>query len=127
MAKVSALDAFLNADLDVRKKVEIKRLGTELEVRGLGTSEMNAIREQCMFGKKGDELDEDKFNALLVAKSCVSLDFNNEKLREHYGATDAADCVQKALLAGELVTLVQATMEASGFGDLAEQIEAAKN
>lgn len=124
MAKVSALDAFLNSDLNVRKKVEIKRLGTELEVRGLGTSEMNAIREQCMFG---DELDEDKFNALLVAKSCVSLDFNDEKLREHYGATDAADCVQKALLAGELVSLVQATMEASGFGNLAEQIEAAKN
>ncbi|KYC67171.1 phage tail assembly chaperone [Heyndrickxia coagulans] len=127
MAKVNALEAFLNADLDVRKKVEIKRLGVELEVRGLGTKEMNAIREQCMFGKKGDELDEDKFNALLVAKSCVSIDFNDEQLREHYGATDAADCVQKALLAGELVSLVQAIMEASGYGDLAELIEAAKN
>lgn len=124
MTKVSALDAFLNADLDVRKKVEIKRLGVELEVKGLGNKEVAAVRQQATFG---DDLDEDKFSALLVAKACTSVNFGDPKMLEHYAASDAADCVQKALLAGELATMSQAVMEASGFGDLTEQIKVAKN
>lgn len=124
MSKKDALTAFLNADLEATKTVELKRLGVEIEVKGLSTEKVNKLREQATFG---DNIDDQKFSALLIARACVNLDFSDTKMLEHYDATDAADCVQKALLAGELVKLSQAVLEASGFDDLAEQVKAAKN
>ncbi len=124
MSKKDALTAFLNADLEATKMVELKRLGVEIEVKGLSTEKVNKLREQSTFG---DNIDDQKFSSLLVARACVNLDFGDPKMLDYYGATDAADCVQKALLAGELVKLSQAVLEASGFDDIAEQVKAAKN
>ena len=73
------------------------------------------------------KVNESEVSRLLIAKGVVSPDFNDAKLKEHYGATDAGECVQKALLAGEIATLQQAIFELAGFGDLDEEIEEAKN
>ena len=66
-------------------------------------------------------------NALLIAAASANLNFGDAKLLEKYEASDAADCVQKALLAGELAKLTQAIMEVSGFDNFDDQIDKAKN
>lgn len=124
MTKVNPLDAFLKADMNVTKKVELKRLGIEIEVKGLDTKQVNRLRAQATFN---GEINEDIFGSLLVAKACVNMDFGDKKMLEHYEASDAADCVEKALLAGELAKLSQAVSEASGFDNLEGQVKAAKN
>lgn len=124
MANKDVLAAFLAADKNVKEKVELKRLGVEVEVKGLDQKEMAQLNERATFG---DKVDEQKLNALIIVKGCTNIDFGNDKMLEHYGALDTVDCVGKALLAGEVVKLVQAILKASGFDDFAEQIKAAKN
>lgn len=124
MSKKDTLEAFLSADLNATKKVKLDRLGIEAEVKGLSAVDVNRLREQATFG---DRIDEHLLDALLITKSCVNIDFGDQKMLSHFDATDSADCVQKALLAGEVVKLSQAVMSASGFDDLADQVDAAKN
>ncbi|MGC4375806.1 hypothetical protein WD019_02525 [Fictibacillus sp. Mic-4] len=117
------LAALLSADLDVREQVPIKRLGINLEVKSLDTPTLKRLTERATFGGEVDEL---KLNALLIDAACV-LDFGNEKLLEKYGASDPADCVQKALLPGEINKLVTSIMQVSGFDDFNTQVKQAKN
>jgi hypothetical protein len=125
MAKAQdALSALLSADLNVTKSVFLKRLGVDLEVKAIDGKTLKQLQDQATHGTNLDEL---KFNALVIAKSCLSLNFGDAKLLEKYNASDAGDCVQKALLAGEMAKLVQATLEVSGFDDIAEQVRQAKN
>jgi hypothetical protein len=121
---MDALQAFLGAELDIKEKVAIKRLGVELEVKALTSKTLQKLTEQATFGKSVDEM---KLNGLFVSTAVTNLNFADPKLLEKYEASDAIDCVNKALLPGELVNVVKAIMSASGFDDINEQIQAAKN
>jgi hypothetical protein len=121
---VNALDALLAADLTIEKDVFIKRLGTHLTVKAIDGKTFTKIQEQAKFG---DTLDENLFGALLIEKACVNVNFNDPRLLEKYGASDGADVVQKALLAGEIALLTKEITEISGFGFDKEAIEEIKN
>ena len=124
MAKKDALSAFLSADINVKQGVPIKRLGVDLTVKAIDGKTIARLTDQATHGKT---LDEQKFGALIIATACVDLNFGDAKMLEKYGASDAGDCVQKALLAGEIAKLTQAIMEISGFDDINAQIDNAKN
>jgi len=127
MAK--GLEALLGATIDVQKPVYMARLKTEFTVKALSNEEMRSInmRATTVNGKGEKKTDDQLLNALFIAKGCVDPDFNDKALKTHYGASDEADCVAKALLPGEIAKLVTAILELSGFGDDEEMIEDAKN
>lgn len=132
MAEMNALDALLSASIEVEEEVLIKRLGVHFRVKGLTGDKINSLREQCTYfeGKGANRkriINEDELGQLLIATACIEPDFSNPKLLEKYGARDAADCVQKALLAGEVVTLSHAVLDVSEFRVTEEDVEEAKN
>lgn len=127
MAK--GLDALLGATLDLTKEVYIKRVGAHFTVKALSNEDFREIGQRSTVpdGKGGKKTDNEVFNQLVVAKGCVDPNFNDKALKEHYGATDEADCVIKALSPGEFAKLLQAVLDLSGFGNEEELIEEAKN
>jgi hypothetical protein len=122
--EINALDALLAADLTIEKDVFIKRLGTHLRVKALDGKTLAKIRERATFG---GTIDENLLGALLIEKACVNVNFNDPRLLEKYGASDGADAVQKALLAGEIALLMEVIYDISGFGYDEEAIEEIKN
>lgn len=132
MAKeIDALDALLSAEINVEAEVYIKRLGVHFKVKAVDGNMLTKIQEQATFyvgkgSKRQKQIDEQKVGHLLIAKACINPDFSNKKLIEKYEATDAADCVQKALLAGEVARISEKITDISGFGD-DEEIEEVKN
>ncbi|MEH6941684.1 phage tail assembly chaperone [Bacillus sp. JJ722] len=129
---INALDALLGASTDVEEEVFIKRLGTHFRVKGLSGEDIDDLKEQCTYyvgkgNQRKKQTNEEELGRLLIATSCVNPDFSDAKLLKHYGAVDAADCVQKALLAGEVAKLSHAILTASGFDDDEDEIEAVKN
>lgn len=123
------LDALLGATLDVQGTVYIPRLKTHFTVKALSNDELRRVNERATVpGSKGaKQTDDQLLNALFIAKACVEPDFNDKALKAHYGATDEADCVVKALLPGETAKLLKEIMELSGFGNEDEVLEDAKN
>jgi hypothetical protein len=132
MAKDDALQALLAADINVEEDVFIKRLNVHFRVKAITGNTLDKLREQATHyvGKGANrkkQLDENEFSRLIIAEGCVSPDFSNPKLLEKYGATDAGDCVQKALLAGEIAKLSEKILEISGFADDDDDFEDVKN
>jgi len=119
---MDALQALLGADLKIEKEVPIKRLGVNFTIKAIDGDMIAKIQEECTYhtgkGKNREKVvDEQKLGALLIAKGCVSPNFGDQRLLDKYKATDAADCVKKALLAGEIAKLSGAILELSGFDD----------
>lgn len=125
----SGLDALLGATLDLRDTVYIPRLKTSFTIKALTDAELRSASEQATIpGAKGAKSTDDRlFNALIIVKGCVDPEFSNKALQTHYGATDPADCVQKALLPGESAKVLAAILALSGFSNEEETIEDAKN
>jgi len=112
--KTNALQALLGSNINVTRDVPIKRLGVNFTVKALTDDGLSQARLECTFG---NHVDESKLAATVIARSCVEPNFNDRSLIDHYGAEDGADCVKKALLAGESVKLYTAILEISGFGE----------
>ncbi|CAM2950988.1 hypothetical protein PASE110613_09095 [Paenibacillus sediminis] len=123
------LEALLGATLELESQVYISRLKTSFTVRALTNEELRRVGERATLpNAKGEKkTDEQMFNALLIAKGCVDPNFSDKALIQHYGASDEADCVTKALLPGEIAKVLQAVLDLSGFGNEDELIEEAKN
>ncbi|MCY9546778.1 phage tail assembly chaperone [Lysinibacillus xylanilyticus] len=130
---MDALQALLGAKpaTEITDQVKIKRLGTDFTIKALTGEDIDKIREQATYptknGKKTElKVNEEEVSRLLIIKATVEPNFANANLLKHFGATDAGECVQKALLAGEIMTLQTAIMTLSGFDD-EEEIEEVKN
>ena len=130
---MDALQALLGAKLatEITDQVKIKRLGTEFTIKALTGEDIDKIRDQATGpvknGKKMEmKVNEEEVARLLIVKATVEPDFSNADLLSHFGATDAGECVQKALLAGEIMTLQTAILTLSGFND-EDEIEEVKN
>lgn len=107
-----------------RKKVNMKRFGVDFELIAIGGKEINQVREEATFStKKGKELDEELFNALIIQKGCVSPDWRAKELTNKFG--DPASAIQGILLAGEMARLSSEILDLSGFND--EDEEQVKN
>jgi len=133
MAKAKdPLAALLGADVKVEKAVPLKRLGVDLIVKALDGKTIGRLSEQATHysgkgAKRQAHIDEQKYGGNIIASASVNLNFGDPALLEKYGASDAGDCVQKALLAGEIAKITEAILDISGFGDPEEQIEEIKN
>ncbi|KAF6658862.1 phage tail assembly chaperone [Paenibacillus polymyxa] len=120
------LEALLGATTDLQEEVYIPRLKTHFTIKALDEDAIERARAQATTGKDGS-VDDALLNRLLIVKSAVDPDFNDKALKDHYEASDAADCVKKALLPGEQARLIQAVLALSGFVGDAELIQNAKN
>lgn len=133
MSKSSdALKALLGATKDIKSEVFIARLGAHFTIRALDSAELESVRDQATFytgsgARREKKIDQQIFNCAVIAKACVDPAFNNAELMAKYEASDAADCVYKALLPGEITRLLDEILTLSGFGDEDEAIEDAKN
>ncbi|MFJ7665327.1 hypothetical protein ACIQXW_23495 [Lysinibacillus sp. NPDC097162] len=130
---MDALQALLGAKpaAEITEKVRIKRLGTEFTIKALTGEDIDKIRDQATYpvknGKKTElKVNEEEVARLLIVKAVVEPNFSNADLLKHFGATDEGECVQKALLAGEISTLQNEILLLSGFND-EEEIEEVKN
>jgi hypothetical protein len=129
---MDALQALLSAELTIETTVNLKRLGADFVFKAIDGKTLSRLQEQSTHyvgkgAKREAQLDEQKFGALLIATACTSLNFGDSQLLKKYEASDAGDVVQKALLAGEIAKISQAVMEISGFNDMDDQVEEAKN
>lgn len=123
-----ALQALLGADLKVEEEVFIKRLGVNFTVKAIDGTTLSKLQEQATHyvgkGKnRRKQLDEDALNSLIIAEACVDPTFTDKELQNKYGASDAGDCVNKALLAGEIIKLNSKILDLSGFEDDEEDIK----
>lgn len=126
--KVDALDALLGADINVEEDVFIKRLNTNFTVKAIDGDTLNKLQEQAThYVGKGNnrkaQLDQNELGRSLIAESCVNPDFGNDKLLKKYGAAEKGECVQKALLAGEISKLSDKILEISGFTDDEDEVK----
>lgn len=129
---MDALQALLSTNLDIERDVYIKRLGVNFRVKAIDTATLDKAREQATYfagkgSKRESTVDAQKLNAILAVKFCVNPDFSNKALLEKYGASNPVECVTKALLPGELVRIISAGMELSGFSEDEEAEEEIKN
>ena len=129
----NALQALLGAKpaAELTEKVAMKRLGTEFTIKALTGDDLEKIREQATRPQKEgkrmvSKVNEEEAALLLVVKATVDPNFGDAALLKQFGAVDASDCVQKALLAGEIATLQAAIGELSGFGN-EDDVEEVKN
>lgn len=130
-AEMNPLTALLGAELNVETAVPIKRLGVDLIVKAVDGNTIGRINEQATHyvgkgAKRTMQVDDQKFGGAIIATACTNLNFGDPALLEKYGASDSGDCVQKALLAGEIAKITKAIMDISGFNDFDELVEEAK-
>jgi Phage XkdN-like tail assembly chaperone protein, TAC len=126
------LQALLGAENSVEEEVYIKRFNGHFRIKAIDGVTLNKLREQATHyvGKGANRkkhFDEEEFNGLLIATACLDPDFNNDELKKKYEVATASDCVQKALLAGEIMKLQEAILKLSGFDEDEEAVEEVKN
>jgi len=130
------LDALLNADANETKEIKLNRLGTTVTVKEITLQQFNEAKEASVStvgkGKKAKQhINEAKMGAVIVRYGVVDSPFENESLMVKVGAMDPLECVEKTLKVGEIMTLMGAILELSGFGEdgevSADLIEDAKN
>lgn len=126
--QIDALQAFLTTDLNIEKDVPIRRLNTTLRVRAIDSMTLERAREQATFGSRKERVvDGLKLYAVLVTKMVTNVDFGHVDMLRKYGASDAVDCVRKALLPGEIERIVNVGWELSGYTDEETAVDELKN
>jgi hypothetical protein len=132
ITQVDALQALLSANLEIETDVFVKRLGASFRIKAVDTSTLEKAREQAIQtsgsgSKRASTVNAERLNAILVAKFCVTPNFGDAALLAKYGVTNAVECVGKALLPGEIVRIVAAGMDLSGYGEDGDEINEIKN
>ncbi|MGM0846889.1 MAG: phage tail assembly chaperone [Bacillota bacterium] len=127
------LKALLDTEDEVQKEVYMSRFQANFVIRAIDGKLLNSIQEQCTYMKKGKngksdkELDEQKFQSMIIEKACVVPNFGSQALLDKYKVFEPYEVIERRLLAGELAKLSSEIMDISGFGDEEEAIEEVKN
>ncbi|WPS88843.1 hypothetical protein SMD22_07790 [Brevibacillus halotolerans] len=116
------LKALLDADKKPEKEVPLKRLGV-FQIRALDAQEMEEIEERATFGKV---IDQTKKGLLMVQKATIVPDWSHPELFAKYETQDPVKVVEKTLLPGERVKLINEVVELSGY-DLETKVDQVKN
>lgn len=131
----NALQALLGATPtnEITTEVFIKRLNTPFTIKALNGDDIDKIRAQATYSvrenkKVVQKVNDNEVSRLLVAKATVEPNFADAALLKHFNAVDAGECVQKALLAGEIALLQEEILTLAGFSDDdTEEIDEIKN
>lgn len=131
----NALQALLGATPtnEITTEVFIKRLNTPFTIKALNGDDIDKVRAQATYSvrenkKVVQKVNDNEVSRLLVAKATVEPNFADAALLKHFNAVDAGECVQKALLAGEIALLQEEILTLAGFSDDdTEEIDEIKN
>jgi len=109
-----------------KKKVFLKRLGVEITLRALKSTEIFYARERSTIRLKNgqEKFDNEKFYCLVVAQAIESPNLKDKKLLEAYNAITPEEVVKELFLSGELIQLADIVLDISGYN---EEIEDIKN
>ncbi len=135
---MSNLQAFLNNNVveDIMEDVLVsKRFKDEkgellkFKIRAITDSEMSDIQKICMrTGKKGKvDFDVSKFNRLIAIKGSIEPKFEDAESIKSVGCITPEDYIKKVMLPGEIATLAEQIQTLSGYTDLEDLKELAKN
>lgn len=135
---MSQLQAFLNANgtssidekviISDRFKGENGKL-MEFTIRALSDDQMEEINKACQkFGKKGKvDFDTSKFNRMVSIAGSKDPNFRDAESIKTVGVVTPEDYIKKVLLPGEITHLADAILKLSGYQDMEELREEAKN
>ncbi len=120
MTEEQILQKLLDADTVPERTVNLPRLGIPVTLRGLTSKEVFVLRERCTHRKEKrgqviERLDEEEFNAALIAAATVKPNFADQKLLAKYKASGPEEVIKRVLLAGEMAALGDVVLELSGF------------
>lgn len=122
--QLNALDAFLASNTELTESINIPRLKTKITIKNISTEQFNTATANTT--NADGNLDKGGLFVELIAEAETSGLFTNVELLEKMGVMSPAECVSKALLAGEIYALGELILKLSGFdGDT--QITTAKN
>ena len=126
------LKALLSTEQEVEKKYFMKRFGVDFTIRAIDGKLIDRIQDRATYyegkgSKRTKKFDEQLFGALVIQHGCITPNWNDQTLKDHYGTHDPVEVIKKRLLAGEIAKLSAEIMDLSGFGDEEDAIEAAKN
>lgn len=135
---MSVLQAFLNdnpIDRGITKEIVVSERFKDEEgllkftIRSLTENEMESINKACMkYGKKGKvEFETNKYNCMVAIKGTVDPNFNDSDSIQALGCTIPSDYIKKVLLPGEITRVADEIQNLSGFKDLEELKDEAKN
>ncbi|GMQ57074.1 hypothetical protein AN1V17_14690 [Vallitalea sediminicola] len=135
---MSSLQAFLNENIIdnitgavlVSNRFKDKKGSLlKFKIRAITDSEMSDIQKICMrTGKKGKvDFDVSKFNRLIAIKGTVDPKFEEADSIKSVGCVTPEDYIKKVMLPGEIATLSDQIQTLSGYTDLEELKEQAKN
>ena len=135
---MSQLQAFLNANVNnnITEQVIIsdrfKKDNGELmkfTIRALNDDEMEEINKTCQkFGKKGKvEFETKKFTRMVAIAGTKDPNFRDAESLKTVGSIVPDDYIKKVLLPGEIEHLAEAIHKLSGYKDIDELREEAKN
>lgn len=132
ITQTDALQALLSANLEIETDVFVKRLNTSFRIKAVDSVTLTKIREQATQtsgsgSKRTSTVNEARVKSIAVTKFCVNPNFGDAGLMAKHSVTNAVDCVEKALLPGEIERIVNAGMVLSGYGEDDEDIEEIKN
>ena len=135
---MSQLQAFLNANANTEVTEQIiisDRFKNEnggllkFAVRSLSDDEMEEINKSCQkFGKKGKvDFDTSRFNRMIAIAGTKDPNFRDAESLKAVGVISPEEYVKKVLLPGEITHLADAILKISGYQDMDELREEAKN
>lgn len=138
MAENYNIDDFINVESPKKEEeVKLSRFKTPFKIKSLTAEDVTDLRKQStrqVLNKKTHtyqpEMDQNRFQDLVMASSIVVPNLNDEKLQTAYGTIgDAPRTLERMLTAGEYTTLSQKVMDISGLNsDSTEDlVEEAKN
>lgn len=106
----------------------------EWELKAITTKEQEAIRDECTKevpagrGQVRHKVDTGLYTKKLIAASVVFPDLMNAELQDSYGVSKPEDLlVEMVDNAGEYSKLAEVVTDHSGFTDINEEVEEAKN
>lgn len=127
------LKALLDTEDEVTAEIFMQRFNANFKVRAIDGTLLNSIQDQCTYARKGKngkierELDEQKFQSMLIEKACIVPNFGAKELMEKYKAFEPWEVIGKRLLAGELAKISATVMDISGFGEEEAVMDEVKN
>lgn len=137
---MSTLQAFLNANPvdDLTAEVVVSdRFKDEkgnllkFKIRAMSSDEFEDCRKKSMstiVGKRRKvEMDLRKFNNSIVINNTIEPNFKDAESIKQLGCTTPEEYLNKVLLPGEIVELSSQIQQLSGFKDMDELVEEAKN
>lgn len=135
---MSTLQAFLNNNIveDIKESVLVSKRFQDgqgellrFQIRAITDHEMSEIQKICMrTGKKGKvDFDVSRFNRLIAIKGTVDPKFEDAESIKNTGCVTPEDYMKKVMLPGEIATLAEQIQTLSGYTDLEDLKEQAKN